>query len=74
MNKKFKEFSKLSEMSFFEASQLKEQYDEKVQDCNDFLMETYFKRELVQQMNILIRNSSEVSGVMVRGMVRGFFV
>lgn len=59
-SRKFKDFSKSVSMSFFEASQLKGQYDEIVSENNDFIAESFFKKHLAQYLNILIRGSSEV--------------
>jgi len=58
-SKKFKIYVKQSSLSYFEASAMKEKYDEMVNEASDFLVENLYKKLLCQYMNILIKAYTE---------------
>ncbi len=59
-SRKLSRFRKLAPLNYFEASAMKEKFDELLHDKNEFLLENYYKRLLCQCLNILIKGQPDV--------------
>jgi alpha-tubulin suppressor-like RCC1 family protein len=58
-SKKMSKFKKQAPLGYFEASAMKEKFDELLLDKNEFLIENLFKKLLCQALNILVRGTPE---------------